>query len=99
MLYTYIKYPVTNSEPTGLTLNRTLISQLLKRLGYKTHIVGKWHLGHCNKAYLPLSRGFDTHYGYWEGAEDYYTKVCYNRLPVSEQFYKNILLSQINKLH
>ena len=64
------------TEPTGLTLNRTLIPEALKRLGYKTHIIGKWHLGHCNKAYLPLSRGFDTHYGYWEGAEDYYTKVC-----------------------
>ena len=64
------------AEPTGLTLNRTLIPEALKELGYKTHIIGKWHLGHCNKAYLPLSRGFDTHYGYWEGAEDYYTKVC-----------------------
>ena len=65
-----------NTEPTGLTLNKTLISQSLKRLGYKTHLVGKWHLGHCNAAYLPLNRGFDTHYGFWEGAEDYYTKVC-----------------------
>ena len=78
----YIHYHIfTNilcylTDPTGLTLNRTLIPELLKRNGYRTHLVGKWHLGHCNKAYLPLRRGFDTHYGYWEGGEDYYKKVC-----------------------
>ena len=62
-------------DPTGLTLNVTLLPQILKRKGYRTHLIGKWHLGHCNKKYLPLSRGFETHYGFWEGAEDYYTKV------------------------
>ena len=68
----WVIYPTT---PTGLTLNRTLLPEVLKDLGYDTHLVGKWHLGHCNDAYLPLSRGFDTHFGYWEGSEDYYTKV------------------------
>ena len=68
----WVIYPTT---PTGLTLNRTLLPEALRTLGYDTHLVGKWHLGHCNKAYLPLSRGFDTHFGYWEGAEGYWTKV------------------------
>ena len=62
-------------DPTGLTLNVTVLPEVLKRNGYRTHLIGKWHLGHCNKKYLPLSRGFDTHYGFWQGAEDYYTKV------------------------
>ena len=67
----WIIYPTT---PSGLTLNRTLLPEMLKGFGYDTHIVGKWHLGHCNDAYLPLQRGFDTHFGYWEGAEEYWTK-------------------------
>lgn len=66
---------ITPDMPTGLTLNRTLLPEVLKNYGYQTHLVGKWHLGHCNQAYLPTQRGFDTTYGYWEGAEDYYTKI------------------------
>ena len=70
----WVIYPTT---PTGLTLNRTLLPEALKSFGYDTHLVGKWHLGHCNEAYLPMSRGFDTHFGYWEGSEAYWTKVAW----------------------
>ncbi|XP_063601652.1 arylsulfatase B-like [Penaeus indicus] len=59
-------------EPTGLTLNATLIPESLKKVGYSTHAVGKWHLGFCNWSYTPTSRGFDTFYGYYTGAEDYF---------------------------
>eukprot|EP00091_Calanus_sinicus_P002967 TRINITY_DN13118_c0_g1_i2.p1 TRINITY_DN13118_c0_g1~~TRINITY_DN13118_c0_g1_i2.p1 ORF type:complete len:137 (-),score=32.95 TRINITY_DN13118_c0_g1_i2:7-417(-) len=44
----------------------------LKSAGYSTHAVGKWHLGFCKEDYLPMNRGFDHHYGFWLGAEDYY---------------------------
>ena len=59
-------------QPTGLTLNKTLLSEKLKLLGYKTHIVGKWHLGFCNKKYTPTKRGFDSFFGYYTGAEEYF---------------------------
>ena len=75
----WVIYPTT---PTGLTLNRTLLPEALKSFGYDTHLVGKWHLGHCNEAYLPLSRGFDTHFGYWEGSEAYWTKVALYKLNI-----------------
>ena len=37
----------------------------------------RWHLGHCNEAYLPTERGFDTHLGYWVGLQYYYNKTYY----------------------
>ena len=44
----------------------------LKNLGYKTHIVGKWHIGDLPE-YRPLNYGFDTSYGYLRGQIDPYT--------------------------
>ena len=63
---------IGHGEPWGLGLNETLLPEYLKQLGYSTHMVGKWHLGfHCAD-YTPTRRGFDSHFGYWGGMEDYY---------------------------
>ena len=34
----------------------------------------RWHLGHCSRAYLPTSRGFDTQYGILTGTAYSYNK-------------------------
>jgi len=47
---------------TGLPTDEVTIADLLKKQGYATGIVGKWHLGHL-EPYLPLQRGFDEYYG------------------------------------
>ena len=60
-------------QPYGLPLNITTIAQRLNTAGYSTHAIGKWHLGFCNWSYTPTERGFDSFFGYYEGAEDYYT--------------------------
>ncbi len=47
---------------TGMPLEEITIADLLKKQGYATGIVGKWHLGHRHE-YLPLQRGFDEYFG------------------------------------
>lgn len=46
----------------GTSLDETLLSNLFHDKGYKTHAIGKWHLGEPIE-YLPTSRGFDSFYG------------------------------------
>lgn len=69
---------ILEPEPWGLGLNETLMPQYLKKQGYSTHLIGKWHLGFFRKEYTPTYRGFDTHYGYWQGLQDYYKHTVYS---------------------
>jgi len=64
--------------PKGLFTNFTLMPEYFKEIGYRTHAIGKWHLGFCNENYLPTRRGFDTFYGFYLGEEDHYV---HNREP------------------
>lgn len=57
----------------GLPTDEWLLPQSLKEAGYRTVMVGKWHLGHADRKYWPRQRGFDYHYGSMVGEVDYYT--------------------------
>ncbi|XP_048729623.1 arylsulfatase B-like [Ostrea edulis] len=63
---------IVASQPYGLPLNETIMPQHFKRLGYRRHMVGKWHLGFHKREFTPLYRGFESHYGYYLGCGDYY---------------------------
>lgn len=54
----------------GLTPDFPSIAILLKKAGYKTFLVGKWHLGYDSR-YSPNKNGFDYFFGFHSGATDY----------------------------
>ncbi|XP_077505832.1 arylsulfatase B-like isoform X3 [Amblyomma americanum] len=63
---------IYNEEPRGLPLSVSLLPQWLAKLGYATHILGKWHVGFCKEEYTPTMRGFQRHVGFWGAYIDYY---------------------------
>lgn len=55
---------------TGIAVEETTIAAALRPYGYKSGLVGKWHLGsHDN--FHPLNRGFDEFYGHLGGGHRY----------------------------
>lgn len=55
-----------------LGLWETTLADVLKKHGYDTGLVGKWHLGAFNQKYHPLNRGFCSFTGFAGGWSDYY---------------------------
>ncbi len=51
----------------GLPLQERTLADRLKKVGYATGLVGKWHLGY-ESPYHPLRRGFDEFFGFLGGA-------------------------------
>ena len=49
-------------SPNGLHPNEVTIAEVLKAAGYKTSIIGKWHLGD-QPEFLPTRQGFDEYFG------------------------------------
>lgn len=83
----------------GLDTSEWLMPQCLKGVGYKTAIIGKWHLGHADKKYWPRQRGFDYQYGAMIGELDYFTHDEHGVLdwyrdnkPVKEEGYTTTLM-------
>ncbi len=47
----------------GLPLDQTTIAERMRGAGYRTGLVGKWHLGGA-PGFLPMDRGFDEFFGF-----------------------------------
>lgn len=85
----------------GLATDERLLPQALQEAGYKTAIVGKWHLGHADRKYWPRQRGFDYQYGPLLGEIDYFSHSAHgkrdwfrNNQPVKEEGYVTQLLGR-----
>ena len=90
---------IPSASTYGLATDEWLLPQALKEAGYRTAIIGKWHLGHADRKYWPRQRGFDYQYGPLLGEIDYYTHSAHgvrdwfrNNKPVKEEGYATQLL-------
>ncbi len=57
----------------GLPQDEHTMAESFRSAGYQTAIIGKWHLGHTNRRFLPNARGFDHFYGHVNAEIDYFT--------------------------
>ena len=90
----------------GLLLDERTIAEALRESSYATWLVGKWHAGYWGSERLPLQRGFDHHYGFYDGFIDSYKLVRpwrgwheildwhRNGRPVVESGYSTFLLAE-----
>jgi arylsulfatase A-like enzyme len=67
-----LEEPLGGGRDVGLPPSHPTLPSLLKKAGYGTTLVGKWHLGQLPK-YGPLQSGYDHFYGFRGGAVDYYS--------------------------
>lgn len=58
-------------ENLGIPVEQPMMGEILKKQGYTTQLVGKWHLG-LDEHLRPNARGFDAFYGFLNGSHDYY---------------------------
>ncbi|MEW6998379.1 arylsulfatase [Colwelliaceae bacterium BS250] len=63
---------VLDSSQTGIPAQEKTIAEKMKEGGYKTAIIGKWHVGANKQSYLPHNMGFDHSLIAISGAIDYW---------------------------
>lgn len=66
--FTYSPY----DAHSGLPVDQPTFGERLKPAGYRTGIIGKWHLGAAPPPFHPNRRGFDHFYGFLSGGHDYF---------------------------
>src|ERR1700731_3586388 len=66
-----LEEPLTVRD-VGLPPAHPTLPSLLKKVGYGTTLVGKWHMGGLPR-YGPLQSGYDHFYGFRGGSLDYYS--------------------------
>lgn len=67
-----LEEPLAGNADVGLPPEHPTLPSLLKKAGYSSTLVGKWHLGVLPK-FGPLKSGYDHFYGFRGGAVDYFS--------------------------
>ena len=69
-----LEEPLVGHPEVGLPPEHPTLPSLLKKAGYGTTLIGKWHLGGLPK-YGPLKSGYDHFFGFRGGAVDYFSQI------------------------
>ena len=69
-----LEEPLSSRNPRdiGLPADHPTLPSILKKAGYQSALIGKWHLGRPPE-FGPLQSGYDYFYGFRSGAVDYFT--------------------------
>jgi arylsulfatase A-like enzyme len=84
-----------NDPNMGLPLEEKTLANVLHQAGYKSVVLGKWHLG-AHPDQRPLERGFDDFFGFLTGGHSYFPHewTLKSEYAVQSQFdaYRTMLL-------
>ncbi|MGA8150020.1 MAG: sulfatase-like hydrolase/transferase [Terriglobales bacterium] len=73
-----LEEPLAGNPDVGLPPEHPTLPSMLKKAGYSSTLIGKWHLGVLPK-FGPLQSGYDHFYGFRGGALDYYSHSAGHR--------------------
>ena len=92
-----------NLPAIGLPPAHPTLPSLLRRKGFRTSLIGKWHMGETPN-FGPLESGYQSFFGIYEGGADYFTHKLYalgkefgglyeGRTPIAREGYLTDLLT------
>ena len=76
------------SHTLGFPVNHATLPSMLKESGYKSALMGKWHLGYKTEM-RPNAQGFDYSFGHMVGCIDNYSHYFYWNGPNKHDLYRN----------
>ena len=81
-----LEEPIGPNTPknVGLPPEHPTLPSILKKAGYATELIGKWHLGFLPD-FSPLKSGYDKFFGFWGGTAHYFDHGPKSRTPLYEQ--------------
>lgn len=99
-----VLHPLSPGENMALPDEEVTLAEMLKPSGYRTALVGKWHLGDYGNA-LPNKQGFDEFYGTLYSHDyrmpyvktDTVMKIFRNTIPEISRPYDSVLIENYTK--
>lgn len=85
--------PVPGTENYGLPLTEKTVADQLQAAGYRTGIIGKWHLGESPQ-FHPNRRGFEEFFGFTGGGHEYFCDGLKAKPPESKAWFYWTLLER-----